>query len=88
MILYPILAGLLGLIIGTLAFAAGRSTRGRNPCGCLPIVLEPRADDWRGISAAEYGALRAMNEITFSEIDQLGVIAERTFGHVWERKPR
>ena len=85
MILYPILAGLLGFTIGALSFAAGRTGR---PCGCLPLVLEPPADGWRPATAAEYGARRAMNEITFSEIEALGEIAERTFGHTWERKPR
>ena len=83
MILYPILAGLLGFVVGALSFAAGRTG-----CGCLPVVLEPHADGWRVIPAAEYSAIRAMNEITWSEIDQLGAIAERTFGHTWERKPR
>lgn len=82
MILYPVLAGLLGLIVGALAFAAGRAGR---PCGCLPIVMEPRPDDWRPATAAEYGARQAMNVLTFSEIDALGEIAERTFGHTWER---
>ena len=84
MTLYPILSALLGVVAVSLGFAAGRAAR--VPCGCL-VVLEPRADDWRPATAAEYGARQAMGEITFSEIDQLGAIAERTFGHTWERKP-
>jgi hypothetical protein len=29
-----------------------------------------------------------MSQLTFSEIDALGELAERTFGHVWERDNR
>lgn len=85
MILYPVLAGLLGFITGALAFAAGRAGRA---CGCLPVVLEPPADGWRPATAAEYGARAAMEELTFSEIEALGQLAERTFGHTWERNNR
>jgi hypothetical protein len=81
-ILYPVLAGTLGVIVAALSFAAGRAGRA---CGCLPIVLEPRADDWRPAGADLYGARRAMAVITFSEIEALGDVAERTFGHTWER---
>jgi len=71
------------LIVAGLGYLAGRT--GRQPCQCLPLVLEPRPDDWRPATAAEHGARRAMNNITWSEIDQLGAIAERTFSHTWER---
>jgi hypothetical protein len=84
MTLYPILAALVGIAAVSLGFAAGRAAR--VPCGCL-VMLEPRADDWRPATAAEHGARQAMDRITFSEIEALGEIAERTFGHTWERKP-
>jgi hypothetical protein len=86
MILYAILAGSLGCIVSTASYLAGYERHRRKPCTCPPVVLEPRADDWRPATAAEYGARRAMQEITWSEIDQLGAIAEATFGHTWERK--
>jgi hypothetical protein len=82
-ILYPILAAALGLITVSLGYLAGRT--GRQPCSCLPLVLEPRADDWRHITPGEYGARQAMTQLTFSEIEAFGEIAERTFGHTWEK---
>ena len=67
------------------AYLAGYEHRARLPCGCRPVVLEPRADGWRPADAAEYGARIAMEELTFSEIEALGQLAERTFGHTRER---
>ena len=78
MILYPVLAGALGLAAVAWAFLAGRAAREERP----PAAPEPPAAGWQPSTPAEYSALRAMEDITFSEIDQLGDIAERTFGHL------
>jgi hypothetical protein len=86
-ILYPVLAAALGSVTAAAGWLAGYGYGRRRPCRCLPVVLEPRADGWRPATAAEYGARQAMNLITFSEIEALGELAERTFGHVWEQKP-
>jgi hypothetical protein len=67
------------------SYLAGYEHRAWQPCTCLPVVLEPAPDGWRPATAAEYGARQAMTQITFSEIEALGALAEKTFGHTWER---
>jgi hypothetical protein len=84
-VLYVTLTIVCCVVAMVFSYLAGYEHRAWQPCGCLPVVLEPAPDGWRPATAAEYGARQAMHEITFSEIEALGALAERTFGHTRER---
>jgi len=84
-LLYAALTLTCCVIAMVFSYLAGYEHGARQPCACLPIVLDPAPDGWRPATAAEYGARQAMEQLTFSEIDALGALAERTFGHTWER---